>query len=168
MLACVSLGLLLWWNLQDSRYDPIPEFESLLSRFPEKPRTEEILMQMGSYHLFIKNDLTTAYRQYWSKVILENPDSEKLKVCNISNSSQLHIYVCVCVRARAYFRSQQRALFHLLFWFAIVTLGCRWNFVWQSSWSPLCINMKPSSHITRILSFSQGSKLLYFPLRIQD
>jgi len=39
---------------------------------------------MGSYYLFIKDDLTTAYRQYWSKVISENPDSERLKVCNIS------------------------------------------------------------------------------------
>jgi hypothetical protein len=70
--------------LQDSRYDPIPEFESLLSRFTEKPRVEDILLQMGSYYLFVKDDLTTAYRQYWSKVISENPDSERLKVCNIS------------------------------------------------------------------------------------
>jgi len=82
--VCVSLRLLSLWNLQDSRYDPIPEFESLLSRFTEKPRAEEILLQMGSYYLFIKDDLTTAYRQYWSKVISESPDCERLKVCNIS------------------------------------------------------------------------------------
>jgi len=86
MLASVfvSLRLLSLLNLQDSRYDPIPEFESLLSHFTEKPRTEDLLLQMGSYYLFIKDDLTTAYRQYWSKVISENPDSERLKVCNIS------------------------------------------------------------------------------------
>jgi len=64
---------------EDSRYDPIPEFELLLSRFTEQPIVEEVVLQMGSYYLFIKNDLTTAYRQYWSKVISENPDSEKLK-----------------------------------------------------------------------------------------
>jgi hypothetical protein len=39
---------------------------------------------MGSFYLFIKDDLTTAYTQYWSKFISENPDSERLKVCNIS------------------------------------------------------------------------------------
>jgi hypothetical protein len=39
---------------------------------------------MGSFYLFIKNDLATAYKEYWSKVISQNPDSEKLKViyCN--------------------------------------------------------------------------------------
>ena len=102
----MSLGLLSLWNLQDSRYDPIPEFELLLSRFTEKPIVEDILIQMGSYYLFIKDDLTTAYRQYWSKVISENPDSEKLKVCNISviAASYTHIYVYRC-SVSTYFRS---------------------------------------------------------------
>jgi len=84
--------------LQDSRYDPIPEFELLLSRFTEKPIAEDILLQMGSYYLFIKDDLTTAYRQYWSKVISENPDSERLKVCNISVIVVRYIYICIYIK----------------------------------------------------------------------
>jgi len=83
--------------LQDSRYDPIPEFELLLSRFTEKPIAEDILLQMGSYYLFIKDDLTTAYRQYWSKVISENPDSERLKVCNISVIVARYIYIYIYI-----------------------------------------------------------------------
>jgi hypothetical protein len=50
---------------------------------------------MGSFCLFIKDDLATAYRQYWSKVISENPDSEKLKVCNISVIVVSYIYIRV-------------------------------------------------------------------------
>jgi hypothetical protein len=69
--------------LQDNTYDPIPDFEFLLSRFTEKPIKEEILCQMGSFYLFIKDDLAGAYRKYWSEVISQNPESEKLKVCNI-------------------------------------------------------------------------------------
>jgi hypothetical protein len=38
---------------------------------------------MGSFYLFIKDDLARAYRKYWSEVISQNPESEKLKVCNI-------------------------------------------------------------------------------------
>lgn len=69
--------------LQDQTYDPIPDFEFLLSRFTEKPLMEEIISQMGSFHLFVKDDLATAYRKYYSKIISQNPESEKLKVCNI-------------------------------------------------------------------------------------
>jgi hypothetical protein len=170
--------------LQDSRYDPIPEFELLLSRFTEKPIAEEILLQMGSYYLFIKDDLTTAYRQYWSKVISENPDSGKLKVCNISVIVgsyicmcvyiyiYIYIYVCVCVCAcvRACMRSEY------IFW--ILTKGIALSLVLVCHSYNRLQDGTLYDKIYEVLyasvymlleseNISQGSKLVYFSLRIQ-
>jgi hypothetical protein len=92
-LAYISLELWYFSCLQDNKYDAIPDFEILLSRFTEKPRVEETLCQMGSFYLFIKNDLATAYKEYWSKVISLNPYSDKLKV--IYNNKTIVFILCL-------------------------------------------------------------------------
>jgi hypothetical protein len=77
---------------------------------------------MGSYYLFTKDDLITAYRQYWSQIISENPDSEQLKVCNISVRVASYIYIQV--QSEHIFQVLTKGIFHLLLWSATVTVGC--------------------------------------------
>ncbi|XP_023714388.1 uncharacterized protein LOC111868185 isoform X2 [Cryptotermes secundus] len=88
---------------EDQTYDPIPDFEFLLSRFREKPLVEEIICQMGAFYLFMKDDLPMAYRKYYSKVISQNPESEKLKThkCNfLPMKKPVNIYEVIFDEAR--------------------------------------------------------------------
>ena len=66
--------------MQDKSYNPIPWYEYLLQNYLETPRRHETLIQIGSYFYFLKNDLATAFKDYWYKVINEDPHSDKLKV----------------------------------------------------------------------------------------
>lgn len=63
----------------DNTYNPIPDLESLLERFQEKPRLIETRVQMVSYYLIIKNDLKSA-AIIWKDVLDSSPDISKLNV----------------------------------------------------------------------------------------
>ncbi|XP_063240187.1 uncharacterized protein LOC134541002 [Bacillus rossius redtenbacheri] len=85
-----------------SEYDPLPDLEAGLDRYKEGPYRQELVMQTGSYHLFVRDDVEAAYG-HWEKVIDEDPDSEKLrahKCVFLPMLKPVNVYEVLCDESR--------------------------------------------------------------------
>nr|CAD7574638.1 unnamed protein product [Timema californicum] len=91
---------------QNCNYDALSDLQGLLEKFKELPLQEELFCQIGSYYLFIKNDLEKAF-EYFKKVIEKNPGSDRLKTHkNMFLPGCVNIYDVLCDEARLTLQNQ--------------------------------------------------------------